>query len=619
MSKSAPFAWIRARASNILTLTILTLGIGVLGVALLGARNALGDNDFHGLEQRAEAGEAVAQRQVGEALLAGTRGATRDRSKGMNFLEKAAAQDDAHAHYLIAWYYQYGGFEASGVDPRDKIITHYKRAAVLGHTTAQVQYARLMFEYIQTNKLAGNTYEVYRSEAVRLVENAATARNGLGQFDFAELKWEGKFVQKDEAGAIALYRLAAENHQPLASYKLSSIYLDTKRKDADENQGVKYLRLAADGDVPAACLGIAERFERGKGIGRDLELAQHYAQRAADLGLHTADGSLLRIAAAADAARHETELATLKAQADEAKEQNQSLQLSVNDTAAKLAEAEQRAAQTRTTLDRRQADYDGQADQLTKLTLDLAAANKDKQELKSKLDALQAAQAASDQRVKDAESRNLALQKELDESRAKLALLETSRSEAIARAERAESQIKSLEQTVPDLRAGRAPAAVAAQAAPSAKSESAPKTTLAPTVADAPVAVAAPIAGTNDELVTRGLAAVREERFVEAVGCFQLAANQGDARAMNNLGLMLVRGTGIEKDAKRAAKLFEEAVAKGNAAAANNLGHLYHHGIGVPADAAMAERWYTKAVDMGNRSAIEQLNALKGARAVAAR
>ena len=65
-------------------------------------------------------------------------------------------------------------------------------------------------------------------------------------------------------------------------------------------------------------------------------------------------------------------------------------------------------------------------------------------------------------------------------------------------------------------------------------------------------------------------------------------AEQGDAEAQFNLGLMYANGEGVPEDDVQAAFWFRKAAEQGDAAAQNNLGVRYDNGEGVPEDYVQA-------------------------------
>jgi TPR repeat protein len=94
-------------------------------------------------------------------------------------------------------------------------------------------------------------------------------------------------------------------------------------------------------------------------------------------------------------------------------------------------------------------------------------------------------------------------------------------------------------------------------------------------------------------------AAYKTGDYATAYKGFQSLAAQGNANAMNNLGMMLMSGQGIQKDAAAAAQWFKKAAEKGQLDAITNLGTLYELGQGVPQDYARAAELYRAAADYG--------------------
>jgi TPR repeat protein len=82
-------------------------------------------------------------------------------------------------------------------------------------------------------------------------------------------------------------------------------------------------------------------------------------------------------------------------------------------------------------------------------------------------------------------------------------------------------------------------------------------------------------------------------------------AEQGDAVALNTLGVMYYDGDGVEKDYTEAVSYFRKAEALGNADAQQNLGQVYYHGHGVPIDYMKSIEWFTKAAANGSAQAKE--------------
>jgi len=86
----------------------------------------------------------------------------------------------------------------------------------------------------------------------------------------------------------------------------------------------------------------------------------------------------------------------------------------------------------------------------------------------------------------------------------------------------------------------------------------------------------------------------------KAIRLYQLSAEQGNANAQNNLGICYKKGIGCVKNTKEAIRLYTLSVAQGNAPAQCNLGYCYEHGEGVIRDIKEAIRLYRLSGKQGN-------------------
>jgi len=77
----------------------------------------------------------------------------------------------------------------------------------------------------------------------------------------------------------------------------------------------------------------------------------------------------------------------------------------------------------------------------------------------------------------------------------------------------------------------------------------------------------------------------------------RLAAQQGDANAQFELGLMYFMGKVVPQNYVEAAKWYRLAAEQGHAKAQFNLGELYDLGLGVAQNYAEASKWYRSAKD----------------------
>ena len=96
-----------------------------------------------------------------------------------------------------------------------------------------------------------------------------------------------------------------------------------------------------------------------------------------------------------------------------------------------------------------------------------------------------------------------------------------------------------------------------------------------------------------------GLAAAQKGDYATAMRLWRPLAEQGDASAQLNLGIMFDQGQGVTQDYAAAAAWFRMAAEQGEAKAQFNLGVMYSNGQGVPQDYAAAVSWWRKAADQG--------------------
>jgi len=88
------------------------------------------------------------------------------------------------------------------------------------------------------------------------------------------------------------------------------------------------------------------------------------------------------------------------------------------------------------------------------------------------------------------------------------------------------------------------------------------------------------------------------------------AAEQGNAAAQFNLGMMYANGQGVTQDYSEAFRWYRKAAEQGNATAQFNLGVMYANGQGVARDDQQAVVWYQKAAIQGIAMAQNNLRAM---------
>jgi len=101
----------------------------------------------------------------------------------------------------------------------------------------------------------------------------------------------------------------------------------------------------------------------------------------------------------------------------------------------------------------------------------------------------------------------------------------------------------------------------------------------------------------------KGWAAWLSGDFKTALAEWTPLAEQGDAAAQIELGLMYENGQGVLENDKTAVKWYTKAANQGSLSGQYNLGFMYSKGKGVPENDKTAVKWYTKAAEQGYFSA----------------
>jgi len=95
------------------------------------------------------------------------------------------------------------------------------------------------------------------------------------------------------------------------------------------------------------------------------------------------------------------------------------------------------------------------------------------------------------------------------------------------------------------------------------------------------------------------LAAAEQGDYVTALRLWRSLAEQGDADAQYNLGVMYGNGDGVPRDYAEAMKWHRKAADQGNGNAQFNLGFMYDLGRGMPQSYIDAAKWYSLAANQG--------------------
>ena len=117
-------------------------------------------------------------------------------------------------------------------------------------------------------------------------------------------------------------------------------------------------------------------------------------------------------------------------------------------------------------------------------------------------------------------------------------------------------------------------------------------------------------ADNNKVKLQQGVTAYKAGNYNKALRLLQPLAQQGDAYAQHNLGIMHYQGKGIAQDYQQARAWWQKAANQGLANAQYNLGMMYENSQGVAQNYQQAFAWYQKAANQGFADAQNNLGVM---------
>ncbi|MCC5977566.1 MAG: SEL1-like repeat protein [Salinarimonas sp.] len=265
--------------------------IGQTNLAIMLYRGEGADRNFEEArewyEKAAAQGEAVAQGNLGAMLINGEGGPV-DLDRAEELLRLAADGGEEIAAfnlYLI-------------LRPQGLVGTD---------TQAALRYLRLSAEreYLPAiHRLAGlysrgNLVEADHAQAEIYYRRAVERDHLPAMFELADLLLnQGESTPERLEEGLALLHAAVERGEVRAINDLGSYKFEGNFVEQDEAAGVALFRRAAEADHAIAKRNLAIAYEHGRGVERDLEQARRWYQSAADAGHQRAPDDLERIRAA---------------------------------------------------------------------------------------------------------------------------------------------------------------------------------------------------------------------------------------------------------------------------------------------------------------------------------
>jgi len=113
----------------------------------------------------------------------------------------------------------------------------------------------------------------------------------------------------------------------------------------------------------------------------------------------------------------------------------------------------------------------------------------------------------------------------------------------------------------------------------------------------------APVNQDVADMLKKAKQLVKQGQVVKALPLYLQAAEQGDADAQFQAGMIYAMGQGIAEDDKQAADWFGKAAKQGHGEAQTKLGFMYATGKGVAQNFSSAIDWFYKAAEQGDPTA----------------
>lgn len=192
--------------------------------------------DLPSLQEKAEAGDAAAQYELGKLYYTGTL-VERDYDQSAKWFSLSAGQGNAGGQERLGLSYLYG----RGVE---------------------------------------QSYE----EALHWFSLSAGQGNADAQCDLGWMYENGVCVEQNYEEALRYYRLSAEQGQPQGQYNLGNMYLNGWGVPEDVAEAVNWYTQAAEGGSRNAMVTLGALYEEGAGVEQDPEKAEEYYGKARELG-----------------------------------------------------------------------------------------------------------------------------------------------------------------------------------------------------------------------------------------------------------------------------------------------------------------------------------------------
>jgi TPR repeat protein len=406
-------------------------------------------------------------------------------------------------------------------------------------------------------------------EALQWFRRAANQGNADAQFNLGVMYANGQGVPQDEAEAVKWYRLAADQGNAYARTNLGLMYAGGRGVPQDSSEAVKWYRLAADQDAAAAEYNLGEAYRDGRGVPQNYTEAIKLFRRAADQGDADAQSAYEMLLNQTKVKREEEDH---PGKAAVRRETWPAASCPVIETINRVLRAAGERFDGLTLTNTKNYFTVHLSGEGARTRTDWCFHPKGQFFL---MDIRQPRLPVWDKRLSSIRGLELLEYNKNSGGRYRLKVFPTCGQDAISAI--VDLASKALSRKAHSRKASKANASVAEEHGNITQDET--------------------------DAQKYAVRTDQEDASAEAVKECRRAAEQGDAAAQSNLGLMYDEGRGAAQDYTEALKWYRRAAEQNNATAQYNLGAMYEEGHGVLQDDAEAVKWFRRAADQGDADA----------------
>jgi len=242
------------------------------------------------IKKASDAGLNPARRNMAQILIRGLNGQKPDPDGALKLLETAAADKDNTAVYELSQFYLGGAGKEKQND--QKGYDYLVKAADMGNANALDTLGSLL---LQGGKVGSIEVKTDPKAAVAKFKTLADQKNPVGLRKMAGVYENGiAGVAKDFTKAIENYTAAAQANDSIAQFRLATMYdtgVDLDPKDnkieipANAATAMNLFRAAAQNNFPLASYYVGLYYELGRTVDKDLTKAFGFFQQAAQSGI----------------------------------------------------------------------------------------------------------------------------------------------------------------------------------------------------------------------------------------------------------------------------------------------------------------------------------------------